>query len=61
MTEKPQPLYGEDELNEALKVVYRIRMMHNGEYVMTALQAADLIYRRYATFSRPRKASGSDQ
>lgn len=52
MTGKPQPLYGEDELKEALRVVYRIRMVHNGEYVLTSLEAADLIHRRYSYFKK---------
>lgn len=43
-------IMGEGELKEALRVVERIRMVHNGEYVLSPVEAAELIYRRFSTF-----------
>lgn len=49
-SERITPIMGEGELKEALRVVERIRMVHNGEYVLSPVEAAELIHRRYSLF-----------
>lgn len=49
MTEKPNvtPLMGEAEFNEALKLIGRVRLTHNGDYVLSPIEAAVLIHQHY--------------
>lgn len=42
-----RPVMSEGEKAELLRLVDRIRLVHNGEYIYSALEAAVLIHQKY--------------
>lgn len=44
MNDNVKPIMGEAEVNELIKLVDQIRLMRDGEYVYSTLEAAVLIH-----------------